>query len=174
MSGRMAAGGSGGHGVIDFLRRNEAQLSAVRPCKPSLAAPVKATGWAASKAKLLDEACARARGNGRGLALEQRWGRLLIKMLEGMGSENFCVLAQDLVEEPSTLFELSLHPHGSQVLRAVLKQLALLLALPEMAAPREPGHTSSSRQALRQLLEILYSTATGCLCCKCASELVPS
>jgi len=155
--------------VIDFLRRNEAQLSAVRPCKPSLAAPVKATGWAASKAKLLDEACARARGNGRGLALEQRWGRLLIKMLEGMGSEQFCVLAKDLVGEPTTLFELSLHPHGSQVLRAVLKQLALLLALPEMAAPCEPAHASSGRLALRQLLGILYGAATGDLCRMCAS-----
>jgi hypothetical protein len=121
---------------------------------------VKATGWAASKAKLLDEACARAQGNGRSLALEQRWGKLLVKVMQGVGSEQFCMLAQELVE-PKALLELSLHPHGSQVLQAVLRQLALFLSLPEMAVPCE--NASCSRQAVCNLLRSLYDAARATL-----------
>ena len=142
---------------------------------------VQATGWAASKAKLLDEACSRAKGHCRSLAHEQRWGKLLVKVLQGVGSEQFCMLAQDLVE-PKSLLELSLHPHGSQVLRAILKQLALLLALPEMAV--RCTMASSSRQALCNLLQSLYAAAKGnlayrsfflrCDSCDCVRKIVMS
>jgi hypothetical protein len=45
--------------VIDFLRANEAQLAAMRAAKPSLGPAPEASGWGATKAQLLNDACRR-------------------------------------------------------------------------------------------------------------------
>ena len=54
-----AFAGKGGQGVIDFLRANEAQLAAMRAAKPSLGPAPEASGWGATKAQLLNDACRR-------------------------------------------------------------------------------------------------------------------
>jgi len=57
--GRPPFPGQGGQGVIDFLRANEAQLAAMRAAKPSLGPAPEASGWGATKAQLLNDACRR-------------------------------------------------------------------------------------------------------------------
>jgi hypothetical protein len=105
---------------------------------------------------LLDEACMKARGNERNLALEQRWGQLLIKILQAAHVEQLCVLASGLIEH-TTLLELALHPHASQVMQAVLRQIAALLSLPDVSFQTREG------EAVQQLVRQLYDAAQQAL-----------
>ena len=68
-SRRMSAMGP----VLDFLRSNEAQLSALRPAKLAPGAAPAVGGWNVTRGKLVDQACAKISGHERSLALEKRW-----------------------------------------------------------------------------------------------------
>ena len=59
--------------VLDFLRSNEAQLSALRPAKLAPGAAPAVGGWNVTRGKLVDQACAKISGHERSLALEKRW-----------------------------------------------------------------------------------------------------
>ena len=166
----MSADGDGGREgraeVMTFLRRHEAQLAAVRPARPAFSSAAAATGWAASKAKLLDEACRLARGHERALALQQRWGALLISMIRAVDAERMCALASGLFSG-DTLVELAMHPHGVLVLQAQLRSLAALLALPAAdAPPADTAHTQGEergRRAVQRVVAKLYDAASRLL-----------
>jgi hypothetical protein len=96
-------------------------------------------------------------GNERSLAMEHRWAKLFIKVLQSVGIDKLSKLASGLVQR-QTLAELSLHPHASLVLQALLRQLALFLAIPVNQGD------SIGRQSLRSLLRLLYNAATGNSC----------
>lgn len=59
--------------VLDFLRSNEAQLSALRPAKLGPGAAPAVGGWNLTRGKLVEQACAKISGHERSLALEKRW-----------------------------------------------------------------------------------------------------
>ena len=159
-------GGPGGQGVIDFLRANEAQLAALRAARPTLAPAPAPAGWAATKARLLHEACHRVQGSERSLAQEVRWGKLLIKMLHAVAVDEFATLGAALLDR-ATLVELSLHPHASLVIQALLRQLALLLALPDMS------RDSAGRRHVRTLLQRLFSAGEALLAEDALLQLLP-
>ena len=98
----------------------------------------------------------KARGNERNLALEPRWGHLLIKILQAAHVEQLCVLAAGLIEH-TTLLELALHPHASQVMQAVLRQIAALLSLPDVSFQTREG------EAVQKLVRQLYDAAQQAL-----------
>jgi hypothetical protein len=61
----------------------------------------------------------RVQGNERSLAQEARWGKLLIKVLQAVSVDKLSVLGAGLLER-GTLVELSLHPHASLVIQALI------------------------------------------------------
>lgn len=72
--------------LLNFLRENESSLLSLRPRKPGSAQPL-ATGWNATRGKLLREAIEGILGQERSLSLEQRWGKVLCKVLLSAGDE---------------------------------------------------------------------------------------
>jgi hypothetical protein len=85
---------SGSAKLLNFLRENESSLLSLRPRKPGSAQPL-ATGWNANRGKLLREAVEGIRGQERSISLEQRWGKVLCKVL---------LSASDEVRDASRLF----------------------------------------------------------------------
>ncbi len=61
----------------------------------------------------------RVQGNERSLVQEARWGKLLIKVLQAVSVDKLALLGSSLLER-GTLVELSLHPHASLVIQALI------------------------------------------------------
>lgn len=72
--------------LLNFLRENEPSILSLRPRKPGSPQPL-ATGWNATRSKLLHEACLGICGHFKSLSLEQRWGKMLCKILMAASDE---------------------------------------------------------------------------------------